>query len=190
MKLPRNASHCGAVGAGELNFITRAGRRLHFDVGDLAPGIGGVDLVAGLDALEERVAEIVRRHLVAVVERDVVAQLDRHAQPVGRELPFGHELRDQRQLGVLIERLIEHELEDRLRIGRETLVRVPRGHVARPADRHGVARRPGRRHAGRGMAGCRRQAEQAAIRVRRSKFDCHSGSPSALYPAKAVPPII
>ena len=88
MKLPRNASHGGAVGAGELNFISGARRRLHLDVGHLAPGIGGVELLAGLDALEERVAEIVRRHLVAVVERDVVAQLDRHGERVGCQTPI------------------------------------------------------------------------------------------------------
>src|SRR6266487_1654253 len=35
-------------------------------------------------------------------------------------------------------KLVFDQLEDRLRVGREALVRVPRGHVARPADGHRV----------------------------------------------------
>jgi hypothetical protein len=40
----------------------------------------------------------------------------------------------------LLKRLIEHELEDRLRVRGEAPVRVPRGNVARPADRDHVVR--------------------------------------------------
>ena len=126
-----------------LEFHDRAGRRRDLDIDDPAPGIRGVDLVTGLDALEERVAEIVRRQLVAILERHVVAQIDRHGQRVGREFPLGGEVGHERELRVLINGLVEHELEDRLRVGLEALVRIPGRHIARPAERDRVASRDG-----------------------------------------------
>ena len=54
--------------------------------------------------------------------------------PSAASCPLGDELRDEVELFVLVERLVEHQLEDRLRVGREALVRVPRRHVARPSD--------------------------------------------------------
>jgi hypothetical protein len=68
------------------------------------------------------------------VEYDVVAQLDCEAQAVGRQFPFRDQLGDQIELGVLIQRLVEHQLEDRLRVRREPLIGIPGRHVARPAD--------------------------------------------------------
>jgi len=62
------------VGAGELNFIVALFRRLDDNVVHLSHGIGDIELEAGFVALKERVAEILGRHLVAVVERHVVAQ--------------------------------------------------------------------------------------------------------------------
>ena len=121
-----------------VEFHGRLGGRFDDDVVDLPPGIRGVEFQAGFDALEERVAKILRRHLVAVVEGDVVAQLDRHAQGVRRQAPALDQMRNEFQLRVLIERLIEHRLEDRLRVGREALIGIPGRHVVRPADRRRV----------------------------------------------------
>ena len=141
-----------------IEFHGRLGGRFDDDVVDLLPGIRGVEFQAGFDALEERVAEILRGHLVAVVEGDVVAQLDRHAQAVRRQAPALDQMRNQFQLRILVERLIEHRLEDRLRVGRKTLIGIPGRHVVRPADGRGVAGRGAgarkwRRHAGRGPRG-------------------------------------
>ncbi len=119
---------------GRIEAHHRLRRRDDLDVGDLAPGVRDVDLVAGLDPLEEGVAEIRRRHLVAVVKDDVVAKLDRQAPAVGGELPGLHHVRDQLELRVLIERLVEDHLEDRLRVRDEALVRIPARHVLRPTD--------------------------------------------------------
>ena len=119
---------------GRIEAHHRLRRRDDLDVGDLAPGVRDVDLVAGLDPLEEGVAEIRRRHLVAVVKDDVVAKLDRQAPAIGGELPGFHHVRDKLELRVLIERLVEDHLEDRLRVRDEALVRVPARHVLRPTD--------------------------------------------------------
>ena len=141
-----------------IEFHGRLGRRFDDDVVDLLPGIRGVELQAGFDALEEGVAEILRGHLVAVVEGDVVAQLDRHAQGVRRQGPALDQMRNQFQLRVLVERLIEHRLEDRLRVRRKTLIGVPGRHVVRPADGRrvgagGAGASKWRGHAGRGPRG-------------------------------------
>src|SRR5262249_55956448 len=40
--------------------------------------------------------------------------------------------------GILIERLVEHRFEDRLRIRREALIGIPRRNVVRPSDRRRV----------------------------------------------------
>ena len=114
-----------------------------FDVLDLAPGAADVELEIGVFAhpLIEGVAEVLGGQLVAVLPEHVVAQFDVHAQAVGRRRPLLDDVRLEREIGVLIERLIVDRLEDGLGVRGEALVRVPGRHVAGPADDHRVHRR-------------------------------------------------
>ncbi len=64
-----------------------------------------------LDAIEEGEFEVVRRHLVAVVELHVVAQFHRHGHAVRRQLPLRDQMRDQLEAWVLVEGLVEYRLE-------------------------------------------------------------------------------
>jgi hypothetical protein len=88
---------------------------------------------------------------------DVVAELDRHAERVGREAPALDQMRNQVELRILVERLIENGFEDRLRIRREPLVGIPRRDIVRPSDRDRII-------AGGGCAHCPGA---------RSRDDCH-----------------
>ena len=80
-------------------------------------------------------------------------------RPSGASSQLGDQMRHELELRVLVERLVEHQLEDRLRVRREALVGIPGWHIARPADRHRVI---GRAH----DRGCRKRrrghAEKAA----------------------------
>jgi hypothetical protein len=100
---------------------------------------------------------------------DVVAKLDLHAQAVRRQLPLLDEVRDKAQLRVLIERLVEHRLENRLCIRREALVGVPGRNVSGPADGHVVG---GRQGAPGADARCQQLQKRAASQVKR-----HDGLP-------------
>ena len=147
----------GRRGRAEMHH--RLGGRQNLDVLHLAPGIGDIEARRGLDAVEEGEPEVIRRHLVAVVELHVVAQFHRHGQAVRRQLPARDQMRDQLEARVLVERLVEHRLEQRLRIGRETLVGVPTRHVTRPGDRHRIICRAHDRGCGERRGG---QCEKAA----------------------------
>jgi hypothetical protein len=100
-------------------------RRRHVDVGGKTPDLCHVDLVPRLDPVEERIFEILRGHFRAVVEFDVVAEVERQAQAVRRQVPGGDQLRNQLEVRRLIERLVEHQLVDRLRVGNGALLGVP-----------------------------------------------------------------
>ena len=92
-----------------------------------------------LDALEEGAAEV-RPAVILSPSWNVTSSRNssRQAQAILGQLPFGDQLGDELELRVLIERLVEHQLEQRLRVRRETLVGVPARDVARPADGDGV----------------------------------------------------
>ena len=114
------------------------GRRQDFDVGQMTPDGADVDLFARPDALDVGIAEVLGGHLRAVVERHVVAKLERQRKRVVGHFPSRDELRREAQIGRLIERLIEHELIDRLRVGYRPFHGVPGRDVHRPADREFV----------------------------------------------------
>ena len=158
------------------------GRRLDDNVVHLSHGIGDVELEAGFVAFKERVAEILGRHLAAVVERHVVAQLDRHAQSVGRQSPGLDQMRDQLEMRILIERLVEHGLEDRLRIRRESLIRIPGGHVVRPSDGGGVvggSKRTGKRRRGADGRGCSHDKLQERPSLQLKRHGVRSSCPAS-----------
>ena len=106
-------------------FHRRLGRRFDDDLLHFAPGIRGVEFEARFGALEEGVAKILRRHFIAVVEGHVVAQLDGHAQGVRGQAPVFDQMWNEFELRILVERLIENRLEDRLRIRCEALIGIP-----------------------------------------------------------------
>src|SRR4051812_22171619 len=105
--------------------------------------------MTGFNSLEECITEVLHRHLLAVVEDDIVPNFDGHAQAIGRKLPFGEQAWDQFERWILVEQLIEDHFEDGLRIRREPLVGVPGRNVGWPTDRYGIGPlRPRSRGAG------------------------------------------
>ena len=119
--------------------------RLDFDIADLAPRVLGIDDVAGLYALKESIAEIVRGHFVAVMKKDIVAQLNGKTEAIGGHIPFIDQFGDQLKFGVLIERLVKQQFVQNLRVRSEALIGIPGRHIARPPDGYGIlALREGR----------------------------------------------
>jgi hypothetical protein len=104
---------------------------------------------------KEGVSEILGRQLVAVVEQDVIAKLDLHGQPVLRKIPALDQVRNELELGILIQRLIEERLEDGLSIRREALIGIPGRDVAWPSHGGGIIRRKSPTQACGCARGCR-----------------------------------
>ena len=149
------------------------GRGGDLNLCDVTPGIGDVELMTGFDPLEEGIAEVFHRHLLAVVEDDVVADLDRHAEAVGRKLPFGDQAWDDLERRALIERLIKDHLEDGLRIWCKPLIGIPGRNVGWPADRDGVGSlRPGNRSAGEQLSTGRTESQHLKY-VSAFDLECH-----------------
>ena len=67
-----------------------------------------------------------------------LAALDDYVAALGRQFPACDQMRHQPEARILVQRLVEYRLEQRLSIGREALVGVPSWHIARPGDRYCV----------------------------------------------------
>jgi hypothetical protein len=89
------------------------------------------------------------------VEQDVIAKLDLHGQSVLRKIPVLDQVRNELELGILIQRLIEERLEDGLSIRREALIGIPGRDVAWPSHGGGIIRRKSPTQACGCSGGCR-----------------------------------
>ena len=107
----------------------------HRDLGDAGEERAARRLVGGVEQIVEGVFHILRRHLLAVVEGDVVAQFEGVGLLVGRDHRQGlGELRLQHAVDIVFDQVLEHGLAEHHGIVIELVNRIDGDRIARQDD--------------------------------------------------------